>query len=283
LYLTYEEATLKLLRDKRHQQLMFDCYLELDPSKAALRYKESEEFAEVKRILARKSPIGVVLDIGAGNGILSFALAEQGYKVLALEPGDGVITGRKAMRTIQITTGTKFEILDGWAEAIPLKDAVADIVVARQVLHHAKDLKKMCAEVYRVLKPQGLFLAFREHVLFKENSLGLFLSNHPMHQLTGNENAYMLRFYKESIKVAGFSKLKVHAFWDSVLNYAPRRTFEVDTHFAKRLSECIPFLTSGFFESYVLKIPGVSNLIRRLLSIVQKTPGILYTFEATKP
>ncbi|MCL2010932.1 MAG: class I SAM-dependent methyltransferase [Synergistaceae bacterium] len=134
---------------------MFDSYLEFDPAEAALRYKESEEFAEIRRILAQKKPAGVVLDIGAGNGILSFALAEQGYQVLALEPGNGAVTGRQAIMAIQNATGTKFEILDGWGEAIPLNDGSVDVVAARQVLHHAKDLKKMCAEVYRVLKPGG--------------------------------------------------------------------------------------------------------------------------------
>ena len=281
--LSYEEAVLRLLRDDRYRQLMSDSYLDLNPTEAALRYKESEEFAEVLRILSKKNPADVVLDIGAGNGILSFALAEHGYHVLALEPGDGAITGRQAIETVQNATRTKFEILNGWGEAIPLKDAGIDVVIARQVLHHAKDLKKMCAEVYRVLKPQGLFLALREHVIFKESGVELFLSKHPMHQLTGEENAYMLRFYKESIKAAGFSKLKVYAFWDSVLNYAPIRTFEVDTFFAEKLSKRIPLLSPGFFENYILKTPGVSCLLRRVLNIVHKTPGSLYTFEAIKP
>ena len=281
--LSYEEAVSALLKDERYRQLMFDSYLELDPVKAALRYMDSEEFAEVRHILARENPNGVVLDIGAGNGILSFALAKLGYQVLALEPEDGAITGRQAIRAIQNATGTKIEILDGLGEAIPLKDATVDIVVARQVLHHAKDLKKMCAEVYRVLKPRGLFLALREHVLFKNGDLESFLSKHPIHRLTGEENAYMLRFYKESIKAAGFSKLKVYAFWDSALNYAPIRALEVDAFFAKKLSKRIPFLTTRFFENYVLKIPGLSCLLRRLLNILHKIPGSLYTFEATKP
>ena len=282
MFLSYENAVLSLLRDERHRQLMFDSYLEFDPAEAALRYKESEEFAEIRRILAQKKPAGVVLDIGAGNGILSFALAEQGYQVLALEPGNGAVTGRQAIMAIQNATGTKFEILDGWGEAIPLNDGSVDVVAARQVLHHAKDLKKMCAEVYRVLKPGGFFLALREHVIFKEGDLEIFLSKHPMHRLTGEENAYTLRFYKESMKAAGFSKLKVYAYWDSAINYAPIQTSEINSFFAEKLSQRIPFFTSGFFENHVLKIPGVSCFLRRVLNTVHKIPGSLYTFEGLK-
>ncbi|MDR1622630.1 MAG: methyltransferase domain-containing protein, partial [Synergistaceae bacterium] len=161
--LSYEEAAIELWKDEQYHQLMRDSYLDIDPVEAAARYKDSEEFAEIQRILSLKHTEKVVLDLGAGNGILSSALAGCGYQVLALEPGNGTITGRQAMKTIQNAMGTAFEILEGWGENIPLTDACVNVVIARQVLHHAKNLQKMCAEVYRVLKPGGLFLALREH------------------------------------------------------------------------------------------------------------------------
>ncbi|MDR2175309.1 MAG: class I SAM-dependent methyltransferase, partial [Synergistaceae bacterium] len=163
--MSYEEATAELWKDEQYHQLMRDSYLDLNPVEAALRFQDSEEFAEIRRILSRKRAGKVVLDLGAGNGILSFALANCGCWLLALEPGNGAVTGRQAIKTIQNATGTAFEILEGWGESIPLEDASVDVVIARQVLHHAKDLQKMCAEVYRVLKSGGFFLALREHVI----------------------------------------------------------------------------------------------------------------------
>ena len=282
LFFSYEEATLLLWQDEKYHQLMFDSYLELDPVKSALRYRESEEFVEICSILSRKIREGTVLDLGAGNGILSFALADCGYKVIALEPGDGAITGRKAIEAIQNSTGTFFEIIAGWGEGIPLNDASVDVVIARQVLHHAGDLQRMCNEVHRVLKPKGFFLALREHVVFKQGDLEIFLSQHPMHKLTGQENAFSLQFYKECMKRSGFSRIKVYAFWDTVLNYAPIKKDSIDEAFAGMLKKKIPFLNEKTVEKCFATIPCAKCLGRFFLKAISKAPGCLYTFEATK-
>jgi ubiquinone/menaquinone biosynthesis C-methylase UbiE len=283
--LSYEEATMELWKDERYRQLMRDSYLDLKPVEAALRYRDSEEFSEIQRILSSKRTGKVVLDLGAGNGILSSALASCGYRVLALEPENGAITGRQAIKTIQNAMGTVFEILEGWGENIPLADASVDVVIARQVLHHAQNLQKMCMEVYRVLKFGGFFLALREHVIRggKEYKIDLesFLSRHPMHRLTKGENAYPLQFYKQCMKIAGFSKLEVYAPWDTVLNYAPLKKEDLNSMFAKALSKRIPFLKPGIFAN-ILNIPSVSYMLVQVLNIALKTPGSLYSFEAVK-
>jgi SAM-dependent methyltransferase len=285
MFLSYEEAVIKLWEDEKYHGLLRDAYLDLDPVQAALRYKESEEFSEIKRLLPHKAPQTAVLDLGAGNGILSCALTEAGCRVWALEPGDGVVTGRRAIETVQKAAGLNFEILDGWGEAIPLSDGEADVVVARQVLHHARDLGAMCREIFRVLRPGGFFLALREHVVSNAEDLDKFLSKHPVHQLTGDENAYPLSFYKQCIRSAGFAQLKTYAFWDTVLNYAPLRPEERNSVIAKTLSRHIPFVRPSFCEKFILKFPGVKYWFYPLLNmaITRRSPGILHTFTARKP
>lgn len=58
-------------------------------------------------------------------------------------------------------------------------------VFARQVLHHARNLEMLCREVSRVLKPHGIFIATREHVISKPEDLARFLKKHPLHQFYG--------------------------------------------------------------------------------------------------
>ena len=42
--------------------------------------------------------------------------------------------------------------------------ALFDVVFARAVLHHTRDLELACREMFRVLRPGGIFVAAREHV-----------------------------------------------------------------------------------------------------------------------
>jgi hypothetical protein len=102
-----------------------------------------------------------------------------------------------------------------------------------------------------------------------------------MHRLTGDENAHTLQFYKQCMKTAGFSKLKVYVPWDSVLNYAPLKKEELNLMFAKALSKRIPFLGPETFAR-ILKIPGASYALAQILNVALKIPGILYSFEAVK-
>ena len=60
-------------------------YFDLPVLGAAARYAESEEFAEVLRLLGPGAG-KPILDLGAGNGIASFALAKNGWLVTAFEP-----------------------------------------------------------------------------------------------------------------------------------------------------------------------------------------------------
>lgn len=281
--MTYEEAVQQFLVDTKLRQLMFDSYLDADPLKAAARYLESEEFSEIRRILQSENFVRCdILDLGAGNGVLAYALAKAGYNVKALEPENGTLTGRAAMKGLLSKSDAHFEILEGWGEAIPLKDLSVDVVIARQVLHHAENLQKMCQEAYRVLKRGGLFLALREHVISKESDRDIFLANHPMHRLTGQENAHTLTYYLQCIKGAGFSRVRKYGFWESVLNYAPIKKSETRGELVKSMARRIPVKGSERMLYFIFSIPGMQYLMQRLTARVSNVPGRLYSFIAEK-
>ena len=60
--------------------------------------------------------------------------------------------------------------------------------------------------MFRVLRPDGIFIAAREHVISREADLGRFLDQHPLHHLYGGENAFLLERYIGALHNAGFDE-----------------------------------------------------------------------------
>ncbi|WP_042428777.1 class I SAM-dependent methyltransferase [Streptacidiphilus anmyonensis] len=88
-----------------------------------------------------------VVDLGAGTGKLTRSLCARGLAVAAVEPSEG-------MREVLAVAVPDARVLSGSAEAIPLADASADVVLAAQAWHWV-DTDAAIPEVARVLRPGG--------------------------------------------------------------------------------------------------------------------------------
>jgi len=88
-----------------------------------------------------------VVDLAAGSGKLTRALAQRFAEVVAVEPNDemrGVLAGRSA----------GIRVLAGTAERMPLPDGSADAVFVGDAFHWF-DGQAAVAELVRVLRPEG--------------------------------------------------------------------------------------------------------------------------------
>ena len=216
---TWEQAVAWLRQQPAQEGLVRACYYDDPLLDAAQRFANSQEWQETHALLP--SAPGVALDLGAGRGISSYALARAGWKVTALEPDPSPLVGSGAIRALAKATGLPICILEEFGEHLPIASASVELVHGRQVLHHARDLVQLCREVARVLKPGGLFVATREHVISRKEDLHAFLESHALHKLYGGENAFLLKEYRAAIMASSLRIEKQIGPLDSAINYFP--------------------------------------------------------------
>ncbi|HZI63034.1 MAG TPA: class I SAM-dependent methyltransferase [Pyrinomonadaceae bacterium] len=273
--MTTAAAVSCLRSDSRYADLIRDSYLDRDVLAAAQRFYESAEFREVCQLLGGQINGARILDLGAGTGIASYAFARAGAHVYALEPDDSDI-GRGAIS--QIVNGMPVELLDAFGEAIPLPDQSLDIIYGRQVLHHTRDLHRVMQQCERVLKPGGMVLICREHVVDDEQQLNQFLHEHPVHKLAGGEHAYSLDTYQQAISGAGLRLTKVLGPWDSIINAFPKARNNEEL---SRLPEQLLAERFSHLATLIRFIPGIHSLTWRRIR-ANREPGRLYSFLAIK-
>ena len=173
-------------------------------------------------IKARRPDARDVLDVPAGNGIATYAFARAGFRVVAVEPDPSTSVGRGAIVTSLSAENLEARIVDAFGEKLPFDSASFDVVYVRQGLHHARDLKAMLREYARVLRPGGVLLGCREHVVDDYGaSLREFLDSQVDHQLYGGENAFTLADYRAAFFDAHLSIVEEIGPYDSPINLHP--------------------------------------------------------------
>nr|WP_184401067.1 class I SAM-dependent methyltransferase [Rhizobium sp. BK650] len=276
---TWEQAVQWLREQPDQQKLVIDAYYDDPLSKAAERYWRSDEWQAIRTFLPAQR--GSAVDIGAGRGIASFALAKEGFKVIALEPDKSDLVGSGAIKNLAAETKLPIQAVEEFSEKLPFPDQVFDVVFARAVLHHTSDLAAACREFFRVLKPGGRLIAVREHVISSTSDLAVFLDQHPLHKLYGGENAFLLADYQNAIASAGFGIDKVLAPLESEINYAPYTRNELKTEIGARISAKLPLI--GGAASAMLGFGPIWAVLARIAQSFDNRPGRLYSFIATRP
>lgn len=280
--LSWEQAV-QWLRDKPDQQeLVRACYFDDPLLAAAYRFWQSIEWKSIAALLPPAK--GHALDLGAGRGISSYALAKDGWTVSALEPDPSMLIGAGAIRALARDSDLPIEVVSEYSEQLPFPDDSFDLVNCRQVLHHARDLPQTCREIFRVLKPGGRMVATREHVISKREDLPSFLATHPLHHLYGGENAFLLGEYTLAISATGLKLRKVLAPFDSPINYFPMTEGQWVAACTAPLAAMIgKRATAAIFSRRHAGGPFLISLLAKMVNRVNRTPGRLYSFVADKP
>jgi SAM-dependent methyltransferase len=274
---TWETAVVWLRNQPARRQLVLDAFYDDPLILAAERYHDSGEWHAVSQLLRGRT--GKALDVGAGRGIASYALAREGFEVTSLEPDPSAIVGAAAIRALAAEAALPISVVEEFSERLPFADGAFDLVFARAVLHHTRDLDLACSEIYRVLRPGGMLIAAREHVISKEADLGQFLDGHPLHHLYGGEHAFLLDRYIGALRGAGFSPLEVLSPLKSPINLFPYTVDSLRNAVIDKVSQKIPA------RPLWRVVLGSNQIFELLLSVAQRfdnRPGRLYSFVGHK-
>jgi ubiquinone/menaquinone biosynthesis C-methylase UbiE len=280
--LSWEQSVQWLREQPEQQELVRACYFDDPLIDAAERFWQSVEWKSIAALLP--SPGGKALDLGAGRGISSYALARDGWQVTALEPDPSSLVGAGAIRALSRESGVRIQVVGEYSERLPFPDDSFDIVNCRQVLHHARDLQQTCREIYRVLKPGGVMIATREHVISRREDLQQFFDSHPLHKFYQGENAFLLREYQSAIRSAGLRIERTLAPLDSPINYFPMTTEQYHAYCTRPIAAVFgETITRRLFDSRHYLGRRLMSWLVPTLNRCDRTPGRLYSFLTKKP
>jgi len=92
-----------------------------------------------------------LVDVAAGTGLVTVAgveLVGATGRVIAVDPSPGMLA--------ELRKKVSVEVVEAYAESMPLPDAQADFVSMGYALRHVGDLGRAFAEYHRVLRPGGM-------------------------------------------------------------------------------------------------------------------------------
>lgn len=158
------------------------------------KFAELEPNSLLETIADRIGTGKTVLEVGFGNGTMSFTLARQGNTVVGIDVSKVVLERARVRLSNEPGLSLRFE--PGDARALDFEDGSFDYVVSTNLLEHlsATDGRRHLREVWRVLNNNGCYLFFVPSRVFKGyRSSGLHLHMYSLWEVIESVSALGFR------------------------------------------------------------------------------------------
>jgi ubiquinone/menaquinone biosynthesis C-methylase UbiE len=227
-------------QDKAKEIAFFDQHAAADAYNVFTTESNVRLFDTFKRLTGLK-PGARVADLGCGSGVFSDLLQRAGFKTIGIDISPKLIAVGKS----------KFpalELLEGDIENLPFPDKSLDGVLLSGVVHHFPDPRRCVAEVRRVLREGGKFMAFDPNRCnpfmwaYRDRSSPFYSSI----GVTENERPVLAGQVRAVFSEAGFAVVTEYLSGLSYRYVASAR--------ARRLLSAYNFLDAHLFNLGVLKV-----------------------------
>ncbi len=108
-----------------------------------------------------------ILDLGAGNGWLSYQLAQQGHQVAAVDLQTNAFDGLGA----HVHYDAGFDCVQAEFQHLPFADGQFDVVIFNAAIHYATSYEAVLTETLRVLRRRGR-LVILDSPVYRDRSSG---------------------------------------------------------------------------------------------------------------
>lgn len=148
-----------------------EAYFRMVAGRLGKQYCPGRSWEAIGHFLLLLTPEIDIVDLGAGEGILSQLLARKARSVVCIDNSPAMV---KVGTELALENGIEnLTYTLGDIEEVPLPDTSVDLALLSQALHHARKPEAALAEAFRILRPGGRLavLDLNQHTFEKAREL----------------------------------------------------------------------------------------------------------------
>lgn len=148
-----DEHLRRILDQRRQAQLE---YFNSVAGRLGKDYCPGRSWEAIGQFLVQLVPHIDIVDLGAGEGLISQMLAQNAREVVCVDNSPKMVQFGSALAKKNEISNLRYVLGD--IESVPLPDRSFDLAVLSQALHHAQKPGQALAEAFRLLRPGGRLL-----------------------------------------------------------------------------------------------------------------------------